>query len=416
MAEGEETTSVVAKYDYTAENGQELSVRKAERLVLLDSSKDWWRVRNADNKQGYVPSNYMKIVKRSMLSSLLRPNRKKDSKHHHHQHHTTTTPSCPPPSLNGNNPQPRGRNDLDNTPIINQLNHFLPAVVKFNYTAQRADELSLAKGERILVTEKSSDGWWKGQREGVTQGWFPSNYVEEEEEEEKVEYDSPVGPDHVLALYTFTGNTSGGELSFEKGEKLEVMRTVDEDTEWWQARNSRGEIGLVPKNYVTPIAPDQGSDRTTTSTTSSSTPHSQSISSISNSSLPGGGGMGGVVGGRRQFQVSGPLAEKDWYFGKITRQQCEDVLTRHADNGDFLIRDSESTVGHYTVVLKATNRNKHFRVKVSEGVYEIGQQKFGSLEELMEHYKKHPIFKQDPEKLYLVKPFTLPSPTSSDTF
>lgn len=50
MAEGEEL-QVVAKYDYTAENGQELSIRKSERLILLDDSKDWWRVKNSENRQ-----------------------------------------------------------------------------------------------------------------------------------------------------------------------------------------------------------------------------------------------------------------------------------------------------------------------------------------------------------------------------
>ena len=50
MAEGEETL-VIAKYDYKAENGQELSIKKSERLVLLDNSKEWWRVKNAENRQ-----------------------------------------------------------------------------------------------------------------------------------------------------------------------------------------------------------------------------------------------------------------------------------------------------------------------------------------------------------------------------
>lgn len=78
MAEGEET-AVIAKYDYTAENGQELSIKKSERLILLDNSKDWWRVKNADNKQGYVPSNYVKMAKPrpSIFSSLLKNRTKK---------------------------------------------------------------------------------------------------------------------------------------------------------------------------------------------------------------------------------------------------------------------------------------------------------------------------------------------------
>lgn len=66
--------------------------------------------------------------------------------------------------------------------------------------------------------------------------------------------------------------------------------------------------------------------------------------------------------------------------------------------------------GNYTVVLKATERNKHFRVQVNdEGLYQIGQQKFANLDDLIEHYKKHPIFKSENEKLYLVKAFNLPA-------
>ena len=90
---------------------------------------------------------------------------------------------------------------------------------------------------------------------------------------------------------------------------------------------------------------------------------------------------------------------------------CVPVTVRYELMHPFLLQ-----VGHYTVVLKAPNRNKHFRVKVTDGVYEIGQQKFNSLDELIDHYKKHPIFKQDTEKLYLIKPFNFPSPSSSDNF
>jgi hypothetical protein len=60
-----------------------------------------------------------------------------------------------------------------------------------------------------------------------------------------------------------------------------------------------------------------------------------------------------------------------------------------------------------SAVLKAAERNKHFRVSVNEEQYQIGQQKFSSLDQLIDHYKKHPIFKQENEKLYLVKPFKI---------
>lgn len=37
------------------------------------------------------------------------------------------------------------------------------ATVKYNYQAQQADELSLTKGTRILIVEKSNDGKMKNQ-------------------------------------------------------------------------------------------------------------------------------------------------------------------------------------------------------------------------------------------------------------
>ena len=35
---------VVSKYDYTANEPQELSFKKNERFKLLDDSKNWWKV------------------------------------------------------------------------------------------------------------------------------------------------------------------------------------------------------------------------------------------------------------------------------------------------------------------------------------------------------------------------------------
>lgn len=58
---------VVAKYDYAAQGAQELDLRKNERYLLLDDSKHWWRVQNARNQAGYVPSNYVKKEKPSLF-------------------------------------------------------------------------------------------------------------------------------------------------------------------------------------------------------------------------------------------------------------------------------------------------------------------------------------------------------------
>lgn len=55
--------------------------------------------------------------------------------------------------------------------------------------------------------------------------------------------------DIVVALYSFT-STNDQELSFEKGDRLEILDRPPSDPEWYKARSSHGQIGLVPRNYL----------------------------------------------------------------------------------------------------------------------------------------------------------------------
>lgn len=62
-------------------------------------------------------------------------------------------------------------------------------------------------------------------------------------------------------------------------------------------------------------------------------------------------------------------------------------------------------MGDYSVSLKAPGRNKHFRVHVEGALYCIGQRKFHTLDQLVDHYQRAPIYtNKQGEKLYLVRP------------
>ncbi|OWA51218.1 Intersectin-1 [Hypsibius exemplaris] len=54
--------------------------------------------------------------------------------------------------------------------------------------------------------------------------------------------------DVMVAIETFDGSLEGGELPFQKGDRLHIIERVDE--EWWLARDSAGEIGHVPANFM----------------------------------------------------------------------------------------------------------------------------------------------------------------------
>lgn len=204
-------------------------------------------------------------------------------------------------------------------------------MVKFAYNAERDDELSLVKGARLIVIEKCSDGWWKGSYNGNV-GWFPSNYVQEDEvEETSVDFPAVFSslslPDlnngqgqsvihTVQTLYPFS-SVSEEELNFEKGETMEVLEKPENDPEWWRCKNCRGRVGLVPKNYV--VVLNDG-------------PLSMAAGSYSQQNSHTGPSH------------TGKFAGKDWYYGNVTRHQGERALNERGVEGDFLVRDSESSV------------------------------------------------------------------------
>ncbi|XP_044266446.1 cytoplasmic protein NCK1 isoform X2 [Tribolium madens] len=364
---------VVAKYDYAAQGPQELDLRKNERYLLLDDSKHWWKVQNSRNQAGYVPSNYVKKEKPSLFDSIKKKVKKGAG--------SKTLPSNNSPSRTVESPSMARRQAADPSEAIGT------AVVKYNYQAQQPDELSLVKGSRILILEKSNDGWWRGQSGNVA-GWFPSNYTQEEGDADDTLHTYAMAEnvlDIVVALYSFS-STNDQELSFEKGDRLEILDRPPSDPEWYKARNAQGQVGLVPRNYLQELS------EYLTQPFLDRKQEPMERSQVAMGDKP-------------------HLVDKPWYYGSITRYMCDNLLNQRGHDGDFLIRDSETNVGDYSVSLKAPGRNKHFRVHVEGALYCIGQRKFHTLDQLVDHYQRAPIYtNKQGEKLYLVRP--LPKPTN----
>lgn len=193
----------------------------------------------------------------------------------------------------------------------------------------------MTKGTRILILEKSNDGWWRGQS-GTQTGWFPSNYTTEENDNDDSLHTYAMAEnvlDIVVALYSFNSNNDT-ELSFEKGDRLEVVDRPPADPEWYKARNQKGQIGLVPRNYLQELqeylnqpyrgGPDSLDRRPEMPPTATSANNNQNNSN--------------------QQPERPHLTGKSWYYGAITRSQCDTVLNSHGHDGDFLIRDSETNV------------------------------------------------------------------------
>ena len=241
-----ETDQVVVKvrWDFKARQQEELDIRKNENLILLDDSRSWWQVKKPSGEVGFVPSNYVKRVKTplgSMSTGDVHVSRSISIIGTKQKNLSAGDVPRPVSSLNKRERIHIGGDEDDDT-----FNLRIAVTAKFHYRARQEDELSIRKGDKIIVQKKSNEGWWKGESNGRS-GWFPSNYVTEGPVQVSTNFRANF-IHTVVTLYSFQGRNDE-ELDFERGQKLDVAEP-ENDPEWWIARNKDGETGLVPKNYV----------------------------------------------------------------------------------------------------------------------------------------------------------------------
>jgi len=291
-------SAYIALYDYQATDSEELSLTKGDRVTAINNAGQWWTVRNERGQEGLVPFNYLEEAPAPVK---------------------IVTPK---------------RTEIEDDNLYQQTNlvmqqpssQSVKAVARYKYTSRRADELSLEKGQEVIVLEKEGDGWWRG-RCGGQEGWFPANYVDEQV---KAAPPPVVGPSanvvppskkpvicSVVALYSFESGNSE-ELPFQKGDLMDIIGQPPDDPEWWEARKQDGTHGLVPRNYVEVM-------------------HSSSASN----------GKTSPIGASSAILSSDcPFKSEQWFHGKIPRQVAERLLATRGKDGEYLVRDSEQVVSY----------------------------------------------------------------------
>uniref|UniRef100_A0A8D0EU53 SH3 domain-containing protein n=1 Tax=Strix occidentalis caurina TaxID=311401 RepID=A0A8D0EU53_STROC len=126
------------------------------------------------------------------------------------------------------------------------------ARLKFNFQAESPKELTLQKGDIVYIHKEVDRNWLEGEHHGRV-GIFPSNYVEilpptEVPKPIKAPTIQVLEYGEALALYNFRGELPV-ELSFRKGERVCLVRRVDEN--WYEGRISgTSRQGIFPATYV----------------------------------------------------------------------------------------------------------------------------------------------------------------------
>ncbi|KAK6171085.1 hypothetical protein SNE40_019345 [Patella caerulea] len=126
--------------------------------------------------------------------------------------------------------------------------------------------------------------------------------------------------------------TAEDELSFKKNCVLKILSTKD-DKNWFKAEIN-GNEGYIPHNYI-------------------------------------------------QF------TNTVWFYGKISRAKAEEILMGPDQiDGAFLVRDSESAPGEFSISVKFGDGVQHFKVlRDGNGHYFLWVVKFNSINELVEYHR-----------------------------
>ncbi|XP_074527385.1 vinexin isoform X9 [Halichoeres trimaculatus] len=133
------------------------------------------------------------------------------------------------------------------------------ARAKFNFQAQSPKELTLQKGDIVYIHRQVDANWFEGEHHGRA-GIFPTTYVEILPPTEKpTPIKSPtlqvLDYGEAVALFNFNADLPV-ELSFRKGEVINITRRVDE--KWLEGRiTGTSRSGIFPASYVQGAIPNQ---------------------------------------------------------------------------------------------------------------------------------------------------------------
>jgi len=92
-----------------------------------------------------------------------------------------------------------------------------------------------------------------------------------------------------------------------------------------------------------------------------------------------------------------------WYHYDISRHVAESVLISTGEDGSYLLRDSASNPGEYTLSVRAKNSVKHFPVRWDGKEFSFGFGKFATVMDLLEHFESKPVIGGESGVLTLLK-------------
>ncbi|XP_053697449.1 intersectin-1 isoform X2 [Sabethes cyaneus] len=267
----------VACYAYQSAEADDLVFDAGEVIAVSKKDGDWW-TGNIGNRTGLFPSNYVQKQESEVINgnqtynqqptqaeSKRKESTSQDAEEARNQAEADSevsqinTQPAPPPAANEENIRYSSMSSA--TPSLRKKGEVAQVIAP--YEATSSEQLSLTRGQLIMIRKKTDSGWWEGELQAKGRrrqiGWFPATYVKILQGGRNSGRNTPVSAskveltetilDKVIALYPYKA-LNDDELSFEKDDIISVLGR--DEPEWWRGELN-GTTGLFPSNYVGPF-------------------------------------------------------------------------------------------------------------------------------------------------------------------
>ncbi|XP_017773846.1 PREDICTED: tyrosine-protein phosphatase corkscrew isoform X2 [Nicrophorus vespilloides] len=96
-----------------------------------------------------------------------------------------------------------------------------------------------------------------------------------------------------------------------------------------------------------------------------------------------------------------------WFHGHLSGKEAEKLILERGKNGSFLVRESQSKPGDFVLSVRTDDKVTHVMIRCTQdNRYDVGGgEKFDSLAELIEHYKRNPMVETTGTVVHLKQPF-----------
>jgi len=123
---------------------------------------------------------------------------------------------------------------------------------------------------------------------------------------------------------------------------------------------------------------------------------------------------------KRPLNSSDPTTER-WFHGSLSGIEAERLIREKGVNGSFLVRESQSKIGDYVLTVRTkdeisqADKVTHVIIRHHNNKYDVGGgERFNSLTELVDHYKRNPMVETTGNVVNMKYPFNATTITAQD--